>query len=362
MKTSKRIVCWIVGVFLATFFAILWLPWNFIWGGNHSEEFKYNNVLSLVNDKNANLQNTPVTRIALLGSHDALTSEINAGSMVDTAREGNPANTWYSQFAKGLVARWSKAQQHDIITQLNAGVRYVDIRVSYIKGVYYNAHGLVSGKFETSIKQMLKFLGNNPGEFLVLHFVYAYLGDTTYDDMANFIASVKYENRNLFDYVNYDKTTTNASTITYGIATNNATKGGVVILSDENGHMTGEYADYFKINKSYGHWKNKIETDTLIKMVDEEYESLLNNPSKFEGCFSINQLQTTPNYDSIFNSVFTWSLTNKAQFHNEKLINYENFDRWLTVMPIVMVDFTTSKYGNFNQIVNEKIMAYNKAL
>lgn len=362
MKTAKRILCWLIFLFLATFFAMIWLPFDFVLGSDHSDEFKYNDVMRQVNQKNANFVDTPVTKIAMLGSHDALTCKIDANSMVDTAREGNPANTWYSKFAKGLVVRWSKAQQHDILTQLNAGVRYVDIRVSYIDGVYYNAHGLVSDKFETSIKQMLKFLGQNPGEFLVLHFVYAYLGDTTFDDMANFIAGVKCEGRNLFDYVNYDKTTTDAFSITYGTATNNGEKGGIVILSDENGNMTGEYADYFKINKSYAHWKNKIETNTLIKLVDEEYEMLKQNPSKYENRFSINQLQTTPNTGSLFNSFMTWALVTKAQFHNKALISYENFDKWLTVMPIVMVDYTTSTYGNFNTIVNKKIMNYNKSL
>lgn len=362
MRTAKRILCWVSFVLLATFFALIWLPFDFVLGSDHSDEFKFNNVMRLVSQKNANFVDTPVTQIAMLGSHDALTSKINANSMVDTARENNPANTWYSGFAKGLVVRWSKAQQHDIITQLNAGVRYVDIRVSYIDGVYYNAHGLVSDKFETSIKQILKFLGQNPGEFLVLHFAYVYLNGTTYDDMANFIASVKYENRNLFDYVNYDKTTVDASTITYGTATNNGEKGGIVFLSDKSGNMTGEYADYFKINKSYAHWKNKIETNALIKLVDEEYELLKQNPSKYENRFSINELQTTPNTNSIFNSATTWALITKAQFHNKALINYENFDKWLTVMPIVMVDFTTSTHGNFNDIVNKKIMNYNKSL
>lgn len=362
MKTFKRIFCWVVFCLLVLLFTLMWLPFDFILGTNHSTDFSYNNVLKKAYQQNYNLVSVPVTKIALLGSHDALTSEISASSSVDTAQPNNPANAFYSKFAKGLTVRWSKAQQHDIFTQLCAGVRYVDIRVSYINGTYYNAHGLVSGKFENSIMQILKFLDENNGEFVVLHFVHCYLADFTFDDMASFIASVKYNGKNIFDFVNYDKTITNPSSITYGMATDNASKSGVVILSDESGQMESEYADYFGIKKCYSNWKNKIETDTLLKLADEDYNYIKQHPELVENSFCINQLQTTPNFGSAFNSVFTWALTTKAQFHNAMVLNYQNFDKWLPVFPIVMFDYTTSNYKDFNKAINQKLFNYNKML
>ena len=67
-------------------------------------------------------------------------------------------------------------------------------------------------------------------------------------------------------------------------------------------------------------------------------------------------------FSDIFIDIGAWSLLRFAERYNVTLVNHENFDYWLSVMPVFQVDFVNSGYGDFNDLVNQKIHAYNQNL
>ena len=64
-------------------------------------EGNYNNVLRIANSGNASFGNTPITEIALLGSHDALAYGINFSSPSNTNEENVCNNFFVKTLAKG---------------------------------------------------------------------------------------------------------------------------------------------------------------------------------------------------------------------------------------------------------------------
>ena len=108
------------------------------------------------------------------------------------------------------------------------------------------------------------------------------------------------------------------------------------------------------------------ETNSIKELLDginSEYNYLIDNP--YEDVLVVNQAQRTAflNNAKIINSLFKWSLLDMAKNTNRELIkNKDEFIRNLSVMPIFMVDYATSNAGNFNKLVNEYIIEYNKSL
>jgi hypothetical protein len=163
----------------------------------------------------------------------------------------------------------------------------------------------------------------------------------------------------LFDFVNYDTSISNPNLITYNDATANQTKGGVVFISSATG-LDEEYSSYFGI-QAVSVWHNSMEHTSMLENVQQTYQDIIldeTNNSKF----CINQLQSTPSYSDIWSSFFMWSLLNKAQSDNLQSVEDSNFSSWLQAMPIVIFDYSTSTYGNFNARVTTLMTTYNLTL
>lgn len=74
----------------------------------------------------------------------------------------------------------AQTQGHDIIDQLNGGVRYFDLRVKFQGDTLVIFHDIITGqKFENVLSDISEFTAAHPSELLVLDF--QHLGDTAHE-------------------------------------------------------------------------------------------------------------------------------------------------------------------------------------
>lgn len=147
-----------MAVFIAIFLVLVFVlqaPFDFISYENKSV-YQNGNILADTLAENSNFGDVPINKIALLGSHDAFSYGINYSSIPNSS-EDNFSNSFWASLAKGLVSRLSKAQAHDVTTQLNAGVRYFDARITLVNGEYYTSHGVLSVKLKDVLTDIINF-------------------------------------------------------------------------------------------------------------------------------------------------------------------------------------------------------------
>lgn len=329
-----------------------------------SKERKFKQSYSDVNKQalkaNPDFVNTPLTEIAMLGSHDALSYNINFSSKDNSGQEDIGMMETMGKVAKGLAVRLSRAQYHDIYTQLNQGVRYIDMRITCVDNTYYTSHNFISHKLEDSMKDIIRFLDENPGEFLLLDFQHVYPDNSKWDDLSNYLSTVKEGGKNIYDFVKYD-TSIDPSVLTYGQATDNGTVSSCMFIQDDDLPFSQDnpYKEYFKKRAIDSLWHDKPTTEEILTEMNKHASYLKENP--FIG-YRINQAQTTPSTSNIANILFKWSLIKMASEHNPKLLKSIDIQEMLKLMPIYMVDYTTSTKKNFNKNINEEILKYNSSL
>ncbi|HCU05018.1 MAG TPA: hypothetical protein DIC51_01680 [Coxiellaceae bacterium] len=117
------------------------------------------------------LRNLPINQVPILGSHDAGTSDLSTNSPISQGRliAQNVSPKYYHPTAK--LVKQAKAQSVSILQQLNAGARFLDLRVTYQDGAYYSEHLWISTPYFGSngiFTQIKTFLQNHPDEILIL--------------------------------------------------------------------------------------------------------------------------------------------------------------------------------------------------
>lgn len=330
---------------------------NFTFVKGNSAEKEYVNIMGA----SELAQTTRVVDIAMLGAHDAFSDKIT------TKSKGNPAETkdsfignkTFLTFADGIVSRLSRAQVSGADTLLKKGVRYFDVRIAFVDNEYYTTHVFLSDKLEIYLKEMIAFLQTNPSEFIIFDIQHVYLGEKNFEDLFTYIDSVKINGQSLLSFVNYDPRNLELGTLTYGDVTANG--GGVVILAKTEQDETLRYHYVYKDSiRSYWHEKN-VKSE-LIKGIESEYANLTENASEYKDMFRVNQAQLTGTFggDTIFNTIFGWSLIDMANGMNKELIKHENFKNWFKAMPIIMVDYADCPSSN--EAMNDTVIEYNKGL
>lgn len=371
-KIIKIVLFSLLGLILLMFLSAS-IPFNFV-GKVREKDLKYEYVMKDVfSDKNPK-----VTKIAMLGAHDAFSSDINFSSKSNSNEDGIVTSKVFGIFAKGLVVRMSKAQNATCKELLYSGVRYLDARVSFIDGEYYCVHAYRSGLFKTYLQDTVDFLATHPGEFIIFDIQAFYtpnganreLPDEDYVALFDFIATIKNsDDKSLLDYVYYDSENDEIDNLYYNDVTNNKTSAGAIILTkssaskyafDRDGDATDKKTYYWTI-RSYWHEDNGV--SNLLKDIDKEYNYLKENPR--DDIFVVNQAIQTGflTNPKIIRSCLNWSILKMAKDLNKQLVKDETrFKNWLSVMPIFMTDYTTSRYGNFNELANKYILEYNETL
>jgi len=130
----------------------------------------------------------PISGLRLIGSHDAASDGVHVGSPEclgyriaedtnhnDNAEEGDLGN--------------ARCQSEPILTQLRAGVRYLDLRVAYQGGKFYSEHIWLAGEFagtDNILDQIGQFLHECPDEVIIISTSAIHIySDTTDDGLAS---------------------------------------------------------------------------------------------------------------------------------------------------------------------------------
>lgn len=340
---------------------------SFSFAGYHADGHDYSDVIR----KGVGGSNPRVVDMAMLGAHDAFSSRISASSAIDPAEdEGSIVrNKTVSLLANGLIIRLSKAQLGDAVEMAASGVRYFDVRLSNIDGEWHTKHALVSDTLSYYLADLIHFLNDNPGEFIIFDMQHVYLGDSSYDELFSYLSAFKADGHCLLDYVNFDPSSIDLSDLGYNDVTMNGTCAGVVILAKtpptpalryhyERG--SGDPGTSVAIRSV---WHNTSSTEKMLAGIRAEYEALINN-SSHKDMFCVNQAQKTGVYEGsdIVSTLAGWSLIDLANEFNPVLVSQDDFDLWLNVMPIFMVDYAISSHGQFNQKANDAMIAHNLRL
>lgn len=122
----------------------------------------------------------PLSEIAFPGSHDSGTCAVTAESHMAPNFPEWASDLAYDEFKdlpdaeiQAIYAPWTKAQNLDAFTQLQKGVRYLDLRVCYEpdKQQLWLCHGLLSMEVINAIKDVARFMRESgPDEILLLDF------------------------------------------------------------------------------------------------------------------------------------------------------------------------------------------------
>ncbi|XP_076158784.1 PI-PLC X domain-containing protein 1-like [Alosa pseudoharengus] len=110
------------------------------------------------------LHSVPLWDLAIPGSHDSMTYCLDVSSVLEPKA---PCKV------KSLVKRWATTQELNIIQQLDAGVRYFDLRIACkpndVTHTLYFAHGLYTTvTVEETFNKVYQWLAGHPKEVIIL--------------------------------------------------------------------------------------------------------------------------------------------------------------------------------------------------
>ena len=127
------------------------------------------------------------------GSHDSFTQSMNACSDFgpDCPTYIKDICKLFRPTVKNIVYKWSVTQCLSFKQQLQAGIRYFDLRVATGKDGTENAyfsHGLLCSKVEPFLREVASFLEEHPKEVVLLDFNHFYkMNDTAHQQLYNLV-------------------------------------------------------------------------------------------------------------------------------------------------------------------------------
>lgn len=318
--------------------------------------------------------------IACLGSHDSFSSLLTADSLPD---ENAPdALRVLRPVLKNYIYRFAVTQNEGIYNQIMQGARFLQLKVTVYQGEWYTSHTFLSGKLETHLLDILRYLVSDQakGEIVGVLFQPVYLGNKTYADMHEYIASVRYNGKNIYDFVNYSPVDVfnkgdggvRINDLRYNDVTANGERASVVLFDrrDNNYKPTWEgtndaFPYSFDMDSNAIHvWHDSSTPKQLVKGIEQTCKDIRSDDKNFD-LLRVNQTQAamaTHTFSDIVNDLTAGSLLKIAKEHNLTLLERTDFDEMLTTMPIFQVDYLTSTYGDFNNKANALIRAHNENL
>lgn len=317
--------------------------------------------------------------LAFLGSHDSFSYLLEKNGRVE---EGvTPAMTKLMPLIGNYAYRFGITQTVGIFDQLMQGARFLQIKVTFYENEWYASHTVLSGKIETHITEILRYLSleESKGETVGILFQPVYMGNHSFGDLREYIASIRYDGKNIYDYVHYDNADEfndgnglSVSDIRYNDITCCGREAGVVLFERRDEHH-GEawdidlhkYPYYYDLDKNALHvWHQSSNTKKLEKGIEDTY-IMINSTDEYENMLRINQTQACLSVKSaadLGSDITAGSLLKIAKTHNLKLIEREDFFDMLRAMPVFQIDYLTSTDENFNARVNALIREYNESL
>lgn len=314
-----------------------------------------------------------VIDVAMLGAHDAMTSDISFFSKVDPLSADSIQTGFTGALIKGFSVKQSKTQRSTTADLLLHGVRYFDVRLTYeeTEGAWYTSHSYFSRPFSEDLAAIETFLAAHPGEFVLIDIQHVY--GVAYDDAEGYTGIHDlFDASGLFDRAVRDDAGMALAYLTYDDITANRTRGGVLLFSKFT--TDDPYVwDYGASIRSA--WPNTDAADAAFTFLAAEADLIEsgdaltgNQISGYDGVDSRQGIRVMQavltmqmNGSGILNAIGSWSLLAKARNFNAALIGRTEFLTWLATMPVVMVDYADSNYRFFNDELMEFIVSYNQS-
>lgn len=117
-----------------------------------------------------NLRAVSIKNLAIPGSHDSFTSDITRNSEVSPDGQEILKILEKLAIAKLVISNWSKTQAFNAVEQLQAGIRYFDLRIcrdSDDNNIHF-CHGMYSTDVKSVLNDMLSFLKQHTQEVVIL--------------------------------------------------------------------------------------------------------------------------------------------------------------------------------------------------
>lgn len=278
------------------------------------------NMKNWMEENRTLLNKKPFYKIVLPGTHDAgayglnrKSETVNLPKFLKKIRK----LVWWLP-GDGVVSRWSNTQKLTIGEQLNAGVRYFDLRICQCGDKdFYLYHGLRGPNLEPVLQTFSDFLKNNKGEIIILDMSHFF--GVSHEKLLNlinkYLASFYATKSDICDPVTYEEL----------IKQN---KRCFVYYHEES--LTQQHP--FLLGDSDSHWANKTKVKDLIKDL-EEYHSTYNHNSPW-----ILQYVLTPDTKYVVKNPWgsVEDLAEKTHKHMKK--NLKGFQKKFP-LNIIMLDF-----------------------
>ncbi|WKY03587.1 hypothetical protein Q1695_004942 [Nippostrongylus brasiliensis] len=128
----------------------------------------------------------PLCQLKIPGSHDSgSTDDLDKSLPVANDQSSLIRNLGISSWVKSGIKRWAVTQRHGIGDQLRAGVRYLDLRISYpppkvrtSNTDFRVVHALYGISVQKLLAEVIDFLKENPKEVVILDINHLYGFDT----------------------------------------------------------------------------------------------------------------------------------------------------------------------------------------
>jgi hypothetical protein len=300
----------------------------------------YNNYSgsSWMSELEEHIVDKPLVRVGIPGTHDSGTHQFD--EEMGAAPDSDLTSTIQDKLGDGLLgtvtdiilgnifSRLCQCQDKSIQEQLEAGIRYLDLRVAYHEesGKYYTCHGVYCVNVKDLINDLNEFLTANPKEIVILDFNHLFSMEEHHAEMVDDMLAT------LGDKVaDSRKIKRNATVGEYW------EKGYQVIIlyCDEN-----SLKDYPGVLWSQGNirspWPNKVETRELheelkVKVKERDMER-----------FFVLQGILTPDVELIKNEILDtggMSIKSMATRCSPKVVGWIDDDWKEQPLNIVIVDF-----------------------
>ena len=355
-KSLKKRLLWIIPLLLFLVYAgmLMWSDANFTPEPNPDLDFS-----RAIRD-NVNMD-AKVINIAMLGAHNAFSHAITRNSPLDPNDDTAPAqHPILLTLAPGTFARFGRNQLSDAAGLLQRGVRYFDVRISYFDG-WYTENTLISAPLRDYIYDIIIFLQENPGEFVIFNMNDIRFGGTAdFEDIWDYIRSFAVNGQTLFDFVHNMPYYSPLHELTLYDVTKGGSLGGVIIFA-----KTSTQPDSFHYERDLNMrriFHAQQRTADNIEKINAEHQYLLQG--YHNDLMRISQSQLAPILwgPGLVNSLLGWSYIRANAVHNAAIIEYENLPLWLTTTPILKFGAADSSMGNFNERIMEIINEFNRSL
>ena len=317
--------------------------------------------------------------IGFLGTHDSNTGALRLGAEPEPCASKVLIKTY--PLVKNYAFRFTKTQTAHIYDQLRFGSRFLHIKVTYADNTWYTSHSLLTEPLADHLLEILRFLDESEqdGEILSLLFQPINMETHCFAELHDHIASVKYKDKSIFDYVRYSPVSEFGDTdaikihqLRYTDIVGAAGECGVVLFERRDEHYkpswdlkTTRYPFFFDMDTNALHVWHKHTSERLLDRGIRRVCDEIASTDKYDNLLRMNQTQsasTTRTFADFVAAIFSHSLLKIASVHNEKLIKSDDIQHIIQCMPVFQVDFLTSCYGDFNRIANEQIRLYNERL